>query len=901
MSLKIIVSFFLSTVVALKTLQRPPKVRTSLDISASFEASRVVSLKEYLKRDRGRHAALLQTSSTPGAAETSSVSETAEPSASGTPGAVTHSSVTEVGSHSTSATPGTPESSSVTELGSHSTFMSATSGAHGSSGGESHWYPGASGSASSDGINGTNGNTSAGAASPNAPGPEVMQFYSSAPDTENNEEVLVLGGFQPVDLSNDGLQLYRSKYVAEHTLEDLNHLREHANETALSVKDTILNYAWEQPFSSGVRYALCLRVILEEEQRYVRIGALHDNVTVSGGAVTERVALTSVSNPVLFLGSPIIVEETSELGHLHLAPGEPDTWASLLPCDAAHAASRIVAGEGSVQLTSSKSGGGALVEKSRTNPGGWYGKVERSEKPGKRSPKHKRKRSLGGWMLSPAEGIAALRGVSSGHKSHKNAIPGAFDAHTTYANCQSPIENQGSCGSCYAFAVNAAASERGCIAQVKAAGSTSTANTTFLAQKRTITLEALSQQDLVSCGSSSNPIFQMPFCLHTHDADGKLAALSRYTGGCDGAPLLSSLAYLHDHGLPTKECVPYSAGGATNVANHMEVDSSAGVVATCASLAAQHSCQAVERSVHKFSFPLRCPVADVSCMERAIFEGGAIVAGINVFDTFFTYHEESASHIYGTDKIWTYDPTVATNENNGGHAVSLFGWGKGHLKNGDEADYWLGQNSWGSTWGLGGKFRVWKGHNHANIEADSYYMHADANFIDPSRSGSCVKILADSPLGTCRFNNTCGSDVRQAYITFLPASPSIQPSPSQCGSFVVQSEITPGAVHSFSGLHCAVISDQVAFHFVPVHTGTNFEDKTKALNAAWGTNYECLIEVKTNTKRLRCSTSNGHLTVGPVEPAIYSFGHFAMAHFCRHDGLDAGTLSRCDSVYEVDV
>jgi len=47
----------------------------------------------------------------------------------------------------------------------------------------------------------------------------------------------------------------------------------------------------------------------------------------------------------------------------------------------------------------------------------------------------------------------------------------------------------------------------------------------------------------------------------------------------------------------------------------------------------------------------------------------------------------------------------------GGHAVKIIGWG---TENG--ADYWLIANSWGTSWGEEGTFKIARGTNECSIE-----------------------------------------------------------------------------------------------------------------------------------------------------------------------------------------
>jgi len=47
----------------------------------------------------------------------------------------------------------------------------------------------------------------------------------------------------------------------------------------------------------------------------------------------------------------------------------------------------------------------------------------------------------------------------------------------------------------------------------------------------------------------------------------------------------------------------------------------------------------------------------------------------------------------------------------GDHAVKIIGWGQD-----DGIDYWLCANTWGTSWGMGGMFKIRRGRNECGIE-----------------------------------------------------------------------------------------------------------------------------------------------------------------------------------------
>ena len=80
-------------------------------------------------------------------------------------------------------------------------------------------------------------------------------------------------------------------------------------------------------------------------------------------------------------------------------------------------------------------------------------------------------------------------------------------------------------------------------------------------------------------------------------------------------------------------------------------------------------------------------------------QNGPVEVAFTVYQDFLTYKSGVYSHTTG-DEL-------------GGHAVKLIGWG---TENG--VDYWLCSNSWTTSWGNNGYFKIRKGTDECGIEDD---------------------------------------------------------------------------------------------------------------------------------------------------------------------------------------
>lgn len=151
--------------------------------------------------------------------------------------------------------------------------------------------------------------------------------------------------------------------------------------------------------------------------------------------------------------------------------------------------------------------------------------------------------------------------------------------------------------------------------------------------------------------------------------------------GCRGGQLPAAWNYLTNTGIVTDNCFPYTAGG--------------GDAPAC-----PHKCADSESwSESKVKASSAYAIRGVENMQKEIMTNGPIQVAFKVFKSFMSYK----TGVY--QKHWNeFLPE-------GGHAVKMVGWG---TDNG--VDYWKVANSWDTTWGEEGYFRIVRGKDNCGIE-----------------------------------------------------------------------------------------------------------------------------------------------------------------------------------------
>ncbi len=148
--------------------------------------------------------------------------------------------------------------------------------------------------------------------------------------------------------------------------------------------------------------------------------------------------------------------------------------------------------------------------------------------------------------------------------------------------------------------------------------------------------------------------------------------------GCDGGYLNYVWAYFTNTGVVSDACWPYTSGG--------------GDSGSC-----RKTCTGSGQAWNKYKCKSGSTVhpTSVQGIKDQLYNNGPMEAAFTVYEDFFNYKSGVYYHVSGG---------VA-----GGHAIKMLGWG---TENG--MDYWLCANSWGTSWGMTGFFKIKQGDSGIN-------------------------------------------------------------------------------------------------------------------------------------------------------------------------------------------
>jgi len=187
------------------------------------------------------------------------------------------------------------------------------------------------------------------------------------------------------------------------------------------------------------------------------------------------------------------------------------------------------------------------------------------------------------------------------------------------------------------------------------------------------------------------------FCIHKGKAFNQILSFMEETTcapcyGCEGGDPDSAWDYVAETGLVTGECYPYTIPTCPP-----EQQPCLNFVATPECLS---TCNATGQTWTPYVLSSAYDVgSNQSAIMTEIMTNGPVEACFSVYSDFVTY--KSGVYQYQNGSLL------------GGHCIKIIGWG---VESG--LPYWLCNNSWTTTWGWNGQFKILRGQDECGIEDD---------------------------------------------------------------------------------------------------------------------------------------------------------------------------------------
>lgn len=283
--------------------------------------------------------------------------------------------------------------------------------------------------------------------------------------------------------------------------------------------------------------------------------------------------------------------------------------------------------------------------------------------------------------------------------------------------------DQASCGSCWAFASVAALSDR-----------------MNFANRRRVMDRSLSPVIPLTCNffldKDQHRIFEKDYVKTILNLRNILDNLA-----CHGNSVVMTAFFLHVWGTYTSTCAPYKSelvrnlqynrtnfGFRSTLAISSKVNFTTDFSSTSCAMyfgnvgRTLNVSNCLGRIVNKkriymrpaqifrclFYYSIRDAVANPAHIQKDIMLWGPVVTSFRVYEDFYTF-DPTKDGVYVSKE----DPNAIV----GGHAVCIVGWGEYFdQKSSNMIPFWWIKNSWGTSYGQNGYFRMLRGRNHCGIE-----------------------------------------------------------------------------------------------------------------------------------------------------------------------------------------
>jgi hypothetical protein len=249
-------------------------------------------------------------------------------------------------------------------------------------------------------------------------------------------------------------------------------------------------------------------------------------------------------------------------------------------------------------------------------------------------------------------------------------LPSEFNPIDKWGIFLSPVQDQGKCGACWAIA------------------STKTLNDRYSILTIGAFTDALSPYQMVMCQGTIFPNIPLD-----KDSVYEINLNAHTEGACNGNSLFTAMDFLYAVGCVSESCVSRGLFKDYNIPDISEIVKSENVP-MCQSILGDNYDRCMDRGLAPRFYRSIAGYqvdSDVESIKQEIYKWGPVTTGFNVYDDFI--NEYDGKTIYMGPK--------KDSQKQGGHSVEILGWGK---ENG--VDFWWICNSWGTSWGLSGFFKM---------------------------------------------------------------------------------------------------------------------------------------------------------------------------------------------------
>lgn len=289
--------------------------------------------------------------------------------------------------------------------------------------------------------------------------------------------------------------------------------------------------------------------------------------------------------------------------------------------------------------------------------------------------------------------------------------PESFDGRTEWPGRLPPVQNQGKCGSCFAFATAECLAARTAISALK--------DYKYMP----------SVQFLLQCGKSN---------------------VGEEDDPCEGGVPAKALQYMVDTHIPTEDYMPYQDAAGT-----YQDDKNA----SCTFDPTKQWSWKADSAVTITSGD--DALSDETAIQQEIYTNGPVVATFDVYEDF----EKNWEGKIDSGVVYWLGMDGDKGDEVGGHAVLIVGWGQTDSTdtvNGSNVPYWIVMNSWGVSGKLGGFCYIKRGDVNLNsgLESDCTAIMISKDNASNVYNLNLPSVPSDKPTPPDNNNNNTTTSIK---------------------------------------------------------------------------------------------------------------------------------------------